>query len=100
MTKLEKLEKESTVQEKSLTIVDNPEIIVKLKNKVNAAPEKIKKMNNKWIKYENEQKLILSKLIEETNKKRVSTLKNVLNNKLLKNSIYLKFVYYIFYLTH
>lgn len=77
MTKLEKLEKESTVQEKSLTIVDNPEIVLKLKNKVKAAPEKMKKMNNKWINYENEQKLILSKLIEEANKNKVS------NSKLL-----------------
>jgi len=33
--KLEKLEKEIAVQEKSLNIIGNPEVIDKLKNKVN-----------------------------------------------------------------
>lgn len=69
--KLEKLEKEIAVQEKSLNIIDNPEVVAKLKNKVDTAPEKIKRMNNKWSNYENEQKLILSELNEEINKKRV-----------------------------
>lgn len=72
--KLEKLEKEIAVQEKSLNIIDNPEIIAKLKNKVDAAPDKIKRMNNKWSKYENEQKLILAELNETLNKKQVSIL--------------------------
>jgi len=74
MLKLEKLEKEIAVQEKSLNIIDNPEIVAKLKNKVDAAPDKIKRMNNKWSKYENEQKLIISELNERLNKKRVSIL--------------------------
>lgn len=72
MSDLEKYKKENTVQERILTITNNPEIIVKLKNKTNSSPEKLKKMNSKWSKYENEQKLILSKLNEEINKKRVS----------------------------
>lgn len=72
--KLEKLEKEIAVQEKSLNIIDNPEVVVKLKNKVDAAPDKIKRMNNKWSKYENEQKLILAELNERLNNKRVSNL--------------------------
>lgn len=71
---LKRLEKKNTVQIKSLNVIDNPEIIAKLKNKVDASPDKIKKMNNKWSKYENEQKLILSQLNEELNKKRVSTI--------------------------
>jgi len=72
--KLEKLEKEIAVQEKSLNIIDNPEVVAKLKNKVDAAPDKIKRMNNKWSKYENEQKLILAELNERLNNKRVSIL--------------------------
>jgi len=72
MLKLENLEKEIAVQEKSLSIIDNPEVVTKLKNKVDAAPDKTKRMNNKWSKYENEQKLILSELTEGLNKKRVS----------------------------
>jgi hypothetical protein len=66
------LEKENTVKVKSLNIINNPEIISKLKNKIEASPDKIKKMNNKWSKYENEQILILSQLNAEINKKRVS----------------------------
>lgn len=73
MTTLEKLKKENSVQEKSLNIIDRPEIIAKLKNKVEASPDKLKRMNDKWNKYEIEQKSILSELKEETNKKRVST---------------------------
>jgi len=85
MLKLEKLEKEITVQEKSLNIIDNPEVVIKLKNKVNAAPDKIKRMGKKWSKYEIEQNLILSELNDELNKKRVS----------LQNNFYSS--YYLFY---
>lgn len=73
--KLEKLEKEIAVQEKSLNIIDNPEVVAKLKNKVDAAPDKIKRMNNKWSKYENEQKLILAELNETLNKKQAKNIK-------------------------
>lgn len=76
---LEKLEKESLVLTKSLNIVDNPEIILKLKNKIDAAPDKMKRMQNKWINYENEQKLILTELTEELKKKRVSKFNNIAN---------------------
>lgn len=76
MLKLEKLQKEIAVQEKSLNIIDNPEVVSKLKNKVDAAPDKIKRMGNKWSKYETEQKLILSELGDELNKKRVSIQNN------------------------
>lgn len=55
-----------------MNIIDNPEVISKLKIKVDASPEKLKKMNFKWSKYENEQKLILSELNDEINKKQVS----------------------------
>ncbi|XP_060856345.1 coiled-coil domain-containing protein 22 isoform X2 [Metopolophium dirhodum] len=75
MLKLEKLEKEIAVQEKSLNIIDNPEVITKLKNKVDAAPDKVKRMGNKWSKYEIEQKLILSELTDELNKKRAKNIK-------------------------
>lgn len=78
MLKLEKLEKEIAVQEKSLNIIDNPEVVTKLKNKVDAAPDKINRMGNKWSKYEIEQKLILSELNNELNKKRVSIQNNFL----------------------
>lgn len=74
ISKLEKLKKESIVREKSLNIVDNHEIIVKLKKKVEGSSEKLKRMNYKWNKYETEQKLILSELNEEKNKKHVSML--------------------------
>lgn len=74
ISKLENLKKESIVREKSLNIVDNHEIIVKLKKKVAGSSEKLKRMNYKWNKYENEQKLILSELKEEKNKKHVSML--------------------------
>lgn len=74
MSKLEKLKNENNIQEKSLNIINNPEIIVKLKNKLESSPSRIKRMNVKWDNYENEQKLILSKLNEEINKKRVSIL--------------------------
>lgn len=73
---MEKIEKESTVQEKSLNIIDNPEIIAKLKYKINALPDKMKKMKNKWSNYESEQKLILSELNQEINKKQVNELSN------------------------
>ncbi|VVC41059.1 Hypothetical protein CINCED_3A002051 [Cinara cedri] len=76
MAKLEKLKKESIVREKSLNIVHNQEIIAKLKNKIEGSPEKLKRMNCKWSKYETEQKLILSELNEENNKNRAN------NNKL------------------
>lgn len=76
MLKLEKLEKEIAVQEKSLNIIDNPEVLIKLKNKVDAAPDKIKRMGIKWSKYETEQNLILSELNDELNKKRVSVQNN------------------------
>ncbi|XP_003240049.1 coiled-coil domain-containing protein 22 [Acyrthosiphon pisum] len=75
MLKLEKLEKEIAVQEKSLNIIDNPEVITKLKSKVDAAPDKIKRMGNKWSKYEIEQKLILSELNDELIKKRAKNIK-------------------------
>uniref|UniRef100_A0A2S2PZS0 Coiled-coil domain-containing protein 22 homolog n=1 Tax=Sipha flava TaxID=143950 RepID=A0A2S2PZS0_9HEMI len=76
LAELKRLEKENTVKVKSLNIINNPEIISKLKNKIEASPDKIKKMNNKWSKYENEQILILSQLNAEINKKRAN------NNKL------------------
>jgi len=76
MSKLKQVFKESTRQERTLNIIDNPELVAKLKNKINAAPDKLKRMHNKWSKYENEQKLILSDLNEEINKKRAN------NNKL------------------
>lgn len=85
MSDLEKCKKESIVQERISTIINNPEIIVKLKNKTNSSPEKLKKMNFKWSKYENEQKLILSKLNEEINKKRVC-----ISNSLILYYIYIK----------
>lgn len=47
-------------------------------------------MNNKWNKYENEQKLILSQLNEEINKKRVSKI-NIFYN----NSYYLILIYFV-----
>lgn len=72
LSKLEKLKNENTIQEKSLNIINNPEIVVKLKNKLESSPSKMKRMNIKWNNYENEQKLILSKLNEEIKKKRVS----------------------------
>lgn len=75
LLKLEKILKENAVQKKSLNIINSPEIIAKLKSKVDVLPEKLKRMNNKWSKYENEQKLILSELNEKINKKRVSILK-------------------------
>lgn len=84
MLKLEKLQKEIAVQEKSLNIIDNPEVVSKLKNKVDAAPDKIKRMGNKWSKYETEQKLILSELGDELNKKRVS----------IQNNFYIKILLY------
>lgn len=62
--------------ERSLTAVNNPEIIFKLKNKVESSPEKIKRMKSKWNKYENEQKLILSELNEEIKIKQVSIQNN------------------------
>lgn len=77
---LEKLEKESLVLTKSLNIIDNPEIILKLNNKINAAPDKMKRMQYKWIKYENEQKSILSELKEEIKKKRVSKFNEIVND--------------------
>jgi len=86
MLKLEKLEKEIAVQEKSLNIIDNPEVIAKLKYKVDAAPDKVKRMGNKWSKYEIEQKLILSELNDELNKKRVS----ILNNFYIRIPLYCK----------
>jgi len=83
MSKLEKLEKASIVQERSLTIINNPEIITKLKKKIDSSPDKIKRMNNKWSKYENEQKLILSELNEGINKKRVSVLSCIFSYALI-----------------
>lgn len=41
---------------------------------MDSSTDKIKKMNNKWSKYENDQILILSQLNEEINKKRVSVI--------------------------
>ncbi|KAL5237629.1 hypothetical protein ACI65C_005039 [Semiaphis heraclei] len=86
MLKLEKLEKEIAVQEKSLNIIDNPEVLIKLKNKVDAAPDKIKRMGIKWSKYETEQNLILSELNDELNKKRAKNIKleTVYGNEKLK----------------
>lgn len=72
MSKLKKVKRKSTVEEKSLNIIDNPEIIAKLKNKIATQPEKIKRMKNKWCKYENEQLSILSELNEKIDKKQVS----------------------------
>lgn len=95
---MEKIVKENIVQEKSLNIIDNPEIITKLKNKVSASPEKFKKMNNKWSKYENEQKLILSRLNEEINKKQVSILKHLISQYIVKYLL-ITCVYWI-YLTN
>jgi len=74
--KKEKIVKESIYQEKTLTIINNPEIVKKLKNKIDASPDKLKRMNNRWSNYENEQKMILTELNEELNKKRVSTRNN------------------------
>lgn len=73
LAKLEQVFKKSTHQERTLSIIENPEIMAKLKNKINALPDKLRRMNNRWSNYENEQKLILSNLNEEINKKRVST---------------------------
>jgi len=69
---LAKIVKENSYREKALNVVNNPEIVVKLKNRIAASPDKLKRMNSKWSKYENEQKLILSELNEEINKRRVS----------------------------
>lgn len=85
---MEKILKENAIQTKSLNIIDSPEIIAKLKNKIDVSPEKLKRMNNKWSKYENEQKLILSELNEEINKKRVS---------ILKQHIILQYIIYLLY---
>lgn len=93
VSKKEKILKESTFQEKTLNIINNPEIIDKLKKKIDASPDKLKRMKNKWSKYENEQKLILTELNEEINKKRVSTKKQLLFYNILCSNFIMIFFF-------
>ncbi|XP_050528550.1 coiled-coil domain-containing protein 22 homolog isoform X2 [Daktulosphaira vitifoliae] len=76
-SELELLQKNILILEKSSNIIHNPEIIQKLKSKIETFPEKMEKMKNKWNLYEGEQKSILTNIKEKIAKKKIN------NDKLL-----------------